>query len=75
MDVTEQKRAEQALRASETQFRALFELAPIGITRLDVHGRIIDCNRVAEEMFGYSLTEVQGGRSPSFSHPDEMSRT
>jgi len=72
VDVTEQKRAEQALRASETQFRALFELAPIGITRIDVHGRIIDCNRVAEEMFGYSLVEVQGKPFSILSHLDEI---
>ncbi len=72
VDITDQKQAEQALRESEAQFRALFELAPIGIARLDGLGRIIDCNRVFEAMFGWSLAEVRERTLVDLSHPDEM---
>lgn len=43
-DVTELKRKEQALRASEERFRTLFQLAPVGIFTKDRHGRYLSSN-------------------------------
>ena len=59
-DITERIRTEHASKASEEQFRALFELAPVGIARVDAFGRLIDANRALLEMAGYTLDEMRG---------------
>ena len=44
-DITERKRTEEAVRASETRYRRLFEAARDGILILDaVTGRVVDAN-------------------------------
>ncbi len=70
-DVTERKRAEQALLESEERFRAVFESALIGIARLDLGNRIVDANRALQEMFGYLLDELRGRPLRDFVHADE----
>jgi len=70
-DVTERKRAEQALLDSEERFRAVFESALVGIARIDVNGRLVDANRALQEMFGYLLDELRGRPLRDFLHPEE----
>jgi PAS domain-containing protein len=43
-DVTDRKRAEQALRASEERYRMLFEQNLAGVFRCAGNGRLLDCN-------------------------------
>lgn len=52
-DVTAQRAAEQALRASEARYRSLFENVPVGLYRTTPDGRILDANRALIEMLGY----------------------
>jgi PAS domain S-box-containing protein len=49
-----------ALRASEAQFRAVFEKAGIGIALADADGRLIMSNPALWEMLGYSAEELRG---------------
>jgi PAS domain S-box-containing protein len=55
-DITERKRAEQALRESEERYRNLFSNSLEGIG-LSVGNRIIDANKALLEIFGYEDLE------------------
>jgi PAS domain S-box-containing protein len=59
-DTTEQLRAEQALRFSETKFSGMIAIASDAIVSTDEEQRIILFNRGAEEAFGYPADEVIG---------------
>ncbi|MFO7917583.1 MAG: PAS domain S-box protein [Anaerolineae bacterium] len=59
-DVTERKRAEQALRESEARFRALTMSARDAIIMVNPEGAISLWNRAAEEIFGYTREEALG---------------
>jgi len=59
-DITELKRTEAALRQSEANYRAIFDTANDAIFVHDVEtGRILDTNRKASEMIGYSPDEFR----------------
>lgn len=58
LDITESKRAEEALRHSQEKFGNLFKHSNDGIILHDVEGNIIDVNRKAIEQFGYSKSEL-----------------
>jgi two-component system cell cycle sensor histidine kinase/response regulator CckA len=60
VDVTERRRIGAALRASESQFRALFEYAPDGILIANPEGVYLDANVSACRLFGYSHEELVG---------------
>src|SRR5712675_3626343 len=56
-DITERKRAEEALRRSEAGFRSVVEDAPYGIYRASTAGRFLQVNPALQKMLGYELTE------------------
>jgi PAS domain S-box-containing protein len=53
-DITERKRAEQALRESEARYRRLFEQNLAGVFRGTVDGHVLDCNNAYARMLGYN---------------------
>jgi PAS domain S-box-containing protein len=58
-DVTERRRAEEAVRESEERFRSLTEAAVDGVLIHD-KGLIVDANPSFCRMFGYELQEILG---------------
>ena len=60
VDVTQQKRAEGALRESEARTRTILETAADAVITVDENGIIIAANRASEDMFGYSQSRLIG---------------
>ena len=59
-DITERKKAEEALRKAEERFRTIFENVNDEIIYVDKYGKIIDVNQRVEDIFGYNQSEVIG---------------
>ncbi|MEO6789065.1 MAG: PAS domain S-box protein, partial [Chthoniobacteraceae bacterium] len=71
-DVTERKRADQALRESEERLCTLSEATFEGIA-ISENGVMLDCNEQLAEMFGRPRTEVIGKRIVDFIAPEYRS--
>jgi len=56
-DITERKRAEEALRRSEAGFRSVVEDAPYGIYRASTAGRFLQVNPALQKMLSYEVAE------------------
>jgi PAS domain S-box-containing protein len=58
IEVSEREQAEQALRDSEAKYRSLIDNASEAILLADVDANLLDANRKAEELLGYSKAEI-----------------
>jgi PAS domain S-box-containing protein len=61
IDITERKKAEEALRESVNRFRELNELLPEVVFEADATGRLTFVNQAAFDRFGYSLEDFEKG--------------
>ncbi len=59
-DITDQKKAEMALKESEEKYRTLFESIPDLMALMDLNGYLIDCNNRVSEFIGYPKEELIG---------------
>jgi PAS domain S-box-containing protein len=73
-DVTERKRAEEALRESELRFRTMADSTPSMMWVTGPEGNVEFINRELREFCGIGCEGVDGGRSPMPIHPADQSR-
>ena len=57
-DITERKRAAEALRESDERLRSIFEGAPVGLFRSTLEGKILEANPAFLQMLGYPDREA-----------------
>ena len=65
-DVTERKRAEEALRESEEKYRTMAESISDMVWMMDMEGRVTYCNRATKNLLGYEPDELVGLRLAGF---------
>jgi PAS domain S-box-containing protein len=72
-DLSEKRRAEEALRTSERMFQSVFEQAAVGVVIAEgPRGRFVNVNRRFCEIVGYSAEELLGLSSHEITHPDDV---
>jgi PAS domain S-box-containing protein len=74
-DITERKRADQALQASRKQYMDLVEGTSDLITRVDQEGRLVFVNHAANEIYGLAERDCIGRLAFDFIHPDDRVMT
>lgn len=72
VDLTERKRAEQELRASEERYRTLFNMLPYGGEVLDRNGIIINLSPNTAKMLAYKPEEMIGRHITEFIDDDSQ---
>ena len=74
-NITERKRAYDALKASEQKYRTLFENLTMGIMEVDNDEKVVFMNKTLEQIVGYRFEEVRGKTASSiFMKDDEQPR-
>jgi PAS domain S-box-containing protein len=70
-DITDRRRAEEALRQQEAQYRGIFEATTDGLAINDVEtAKLVEANPAFCRMHGYTREELLGRDPNMFIHPD-----
>jgi PAS domain S-box-containing protein len=75
IDVTERKRAEEALRESEYKLRQIFETVPALLWSADPAGEPTQLNQRLLDYSGMRFEDFQHGGWEAFVHPDDFPET
>jgi len=71
-NITDTVRAEEALKASEARYQALYENAPDIYTSINAMGEILSINHTGARMLGYELEELIGESAAKVIHPEDQ---
>ncbi len=70
-EISDRKRAEEALRESEARFQSAFRDAGIGMALSSPDGAILQANRSLCQLLGYGEGELQGRSFFDLTHPED----
>jgi PAS domain S-box-containing protein len=74
-DITERKRAREALRESEEKYRLIFNMGVNAMFLIDDNTtQILDCNNKASQLFGYSIQKLLSMKMTDLSMTPEATR-
>ena len=71
-DITERKRAEEALRESEERYRAIIDQAMVGVAHADLNGNFTTVNQKYCDITGYPAAELLEMRIQDITHPEDL---
>jgi PAS domain S-box-containing protein len=72
IDITAQRTAELALRASAEQFRAAFDQSVVGMALTSLDHHYLSVNRTFATMLGHTPEALVGRRVSEMTHPDDI---
>jgi PAS domain S-box-containing protein len=74
-DISERKKAEEALKASEEKFRKVIEASPVGMAIFDQEMNVQKFNDMFTRLFGYTLEDIPNVNNWfPLAYPDEKYR-
>ncbi|MGO9314579.1 MAG: PAS domain S-box protein [Syntrophobacteraceae bacterium] len=59
-DITERKSMEEEIRQSNAYLENIFENSPDSVAIVDKHGRFIRWNKMAADLYGYTIEDMKG---------------
>jgi diguanylate cyclase (GGDEF)-like protein/PAS domain S-box-containing protein len=71
VDITERRNAEEALAASERQYRSIFDAAAIGVMALGLDGCVLEANPTLERVCDYPAGSLAGRSFQELLDPDD----
>ena len=71
-DVTDRKKAEEALRESERRFRTIYERMSVGVARISLRFMVENANNAYCSMLGYTEDELIGKHLKDITHQDSL---
>ncbi|MCE9565468.1 MAG: PAS domain S-box protein [Planctomycetes bacterium] len=71
-DITDRKKAVDAVRRSEALFRGVFETAPAGVALTNAAGKYVECNPTFAAMVGRTPDELSSLTPDDIVHPDDL---
>jgi PAS domain S-box-containing protein len=74
-DVTERRRADEALREREERWRATFNQAAVGIAIATLEGRFLETNHKFAEILGYSPVELRARTVADITYVEDLPLT
>ena len=74
IDVDERKRAEDATKSSESEFRLALDNIPSFVATLDANGELETVNRPLLEYFGQTLEDLRRWSTSDMVHPEDLPR-
>jgi PAS domain S-box-containing protein len=74
-DVSDRRRAEDALRATQARLRATFDQAAVGIVVVDPNGQLVEANRRFFELLAYSGEELHRMTFAQITDPLDLPET
>jgi len=71
VDVTEQHKADEALRESQQRLAVTYDRAPVGIAEVDATGCFVRVNEALSSIIGYAPEELVGQSFIELTHPHD----